>query len=672
MKLRHLRTLRLWVVLLVVSRFGKATAQFPTGFAPREEPRWLTLDIREVSAGVYAEGTYETATYQNSSGETKYSRLFVGPTLGLSFGGSVYHPNFLTYNVISEGAFGWAGQTVESSGGTTHRNEFDFLGWFNAGANLFPTRPYTLNVFSSYDHSYRDYDFFNRVIVDTWRYGARASITTGPWNFYGGYAHRDEKYSGITGISARNDDTVDAGIRNQRKIGTSSLTYTLNQYDYAENQLGQSGVGEGRDHFLNFTDSELFGSRDQYRLNSSASYAHREQELTSNDEFQAEMALDATHKENLNSFYDFSYDNYSTRGFDSDSYSGRAYLRHQLYDSLVSIVSVRALDYEADASFSDGYTRRYGGGLTEDYSKQLGGGVRLRLSNTVYVDHTDQKSVSMVVDERHIFGEDGAPPDSFFLNSPNVIVATILVTDINNTQPGYLEYVDYVVIPFGSRTQIQRLPGSRIPAAAPVLVDYRTLPTPEGSYESFNDYVVARLEFWQNMLGLYSRLEWSRNNAPEDLQVQNVTSYVFGGDFTWRWFRTGAEYQIYQSDAVDYNTTRLFQSAYFDLDGASSLTFDLSESWVKYQSIDRTQDDYRFTTRYHRALTRRLSFDVAAGVAYRSYGGDEDLLATFRPSIKYQIGKLTVEGSYDFEYQNYFDREQRQRQVFYVRARRIF
>src|SRR5262249_9725578 len=151
--------------------------------------------------------------------------------------------------------------------------------------------------------------------------------------------------------------------------------------------------------------------------------------------------------------------------------------------------------------------------------------------------HTDQESIGTVQNERHSFTEGGPVPDSFFLNLPNVIEFTIVVTDVNNTQPPLLLNFDYRVTQFGSRTVIEKLhPG--VPNN--VLVDYPPEPTPPRSYDPLSEGFQIRFDLWQNLLGFYTRVNLSANNAPAELRVQNVTTYTFGTDLTWRWLRAGA------------------------------------------------------------------------------------------------------------------------------------
>src|SRR5207302_6962387 len=122
----------------------------------------------------------------------------------------------------------------------------------------------------------------------------------------------------------------------------------------------------------------------------------------------------------------------------------------------------------------------------------------------------------------------------------------------------------------------------------------------------------------------------------------------------------------------DYRAARLFQTATFHLEEGSTLSLDLLESWIDYVTAHRQEQDYRFLTRYHRALTHRLGVDVDAGIDLRRGQGVDQLLATFRPTLKYIMGKMTVDAGYSYEYQLFLNNEEHNKQMFFLRLRRHF
>lgn len=664
------------------------------------EPKWFTFRISEVSAGVYAEGVYDESNFKNSGTTVTHEHIFVGPSIGFNAAGSVYHPNLLTYAINTEGAFGWNRDSFSSTGSSSSRNELDYLGRFGASVNLLENKPFHSTLFADYDHTFRDNDFFSRVTVDSWRYGARAGFQQGPWVVTADYSHRDETstspflvsdiisvtnvISGTNVVTVRtnrhsldqntisHEDTVTAGLRHERDSGGTTFNYGWDRYTRVD--VGRVGIGS--DHSFSLADNERFGPLDIYKLNSSASYFRRDSSAEASDEVLANLTFSAEHRPKLNSFYDLNYDHFTTGDFVSDAYSGQAVLQHQLYDSLTSSLIVRAAEFETSDAKSSTSTRRYGGGFAENYTKHISDDTRLRISNSLLVDHTDQEvdtqNVVAIRNERHNFSEAGGPPNSFSLLLPNVVTSTIIVTDDQNNQPAYLENFDYRVVQNGSLTFIERLTGSRIGTNQVVLVDYDAQPSPSGSYSTISESFEVRLELWQNLVGIYGRVNLSLNDAAADLRVQSVNAYTIGSDLNYKWLRAGAEYVIYNSSISDYQSARLFQSLNFRPDEASTLGFEFSEVWLNYVTAHRQEEDFQFITRYHRALTHRLGLNADAGVSLRRGNGVDQILAAVRPSIKYVIGKTSIDAGYDYEYELFLNSEERQKHMFFFRLKRYF
>jgi hypothetical protein len=680
--------LQYWPLAVVAASCASARQAVAQLRTPRvQEPRWLTLQVSEVSGGVYAEGHHEETSFKNSDTTYSYDRLFVGPLVGVVLDGSVYHPNLVQFHINTEGAFGWAHQD-STSGSYSRNSQYEYLGRFSGTADIFDSKPLHGSVFGNYDHSFRDYDFFSRLTVDTWRYGARAVYTQAPWTLSTSYTHRDETSYGraytytnivssvstnvvrFNGVTTLRDDTVAADARHDRLQGGTSLNYTFNQY--SRDDAGQ--IGNGQDHVVALGDNESFGSRGQHTLYSSASYTHRENDFEPSDEVTARSSLNLEHRPDLSSLYDLNYDRFEAGSFQADNYYGQAHLRHQLYESLVSTLILEAADNESRDAGGNGFTRRYGGGFAESYTKRLSAIARLRLNNTLLVNHVDAKGISSVENETHSFttGTGGAPPGNFFLNQANVKSSTIQIYNVSRTR-AYTRGIDYLVFTEGALSRIQRLVNSGVPTMDDtVVVDYQAEPTPEGNYETLSEAFSVRVDFWNNFWGIYSRVNLFANNAQDELRVQDLFSIAVGTDLTWRWLRAGAEYEYYDSTFSDYRSTHLYQGVSFNLDDRSSLSADLNETWTKYLNSGRDEQYYSFITRYRNALTTSLAFNIEGGVSRREGDGVEQTLATLRPSVDYSVGRTTLRAEYNYEYELYLGNEERSRHLFLVRLRRVF
>jgi hypothetical protein len=129
-------------------------------------------------------------------------------------------------------------------------------------------------------------------------------------------------------------------------------------------------LGEGNDQSVSIGDNERFGALEKYKLNSSASYFRRDSSVETSDEVTANLNFNAEHRPHLSSFYDLSYDYFTTGNFDSDSYTGQAALQHQLYESLTSTLLLRGSQFDTSDPTTQTSTTRYGGGFTEVYTKR--------------------------------------------------------------------------------------------------------------------------------------------------------------------------------------------------------------------------------------------------------------------------------------------------------------
>ena len=99
---------------------------------------------------------------------------------------------------------------------------------------------------------------------------------------------------------------------------------------------------------------------------------------------------------------------------------------------------------------------------------------------------------------------------------------------------------------------------------------------------------------------------------------------------------------------------------------------EFAESWTDYIDANRTEENYRFITRYHRSLTRHLRSNIEGGISVRRGRGVDQTIATARPGIEYVIGKTTIRAEYDYEYQLFLENEERSKHIFFIRAKRVF
>lgn len=663
-----------WLALAAALGAGNhAAAQRADRYRQVEETAPFRLHVNEASLGAYAEGTFETSQLGGGSA-VHYERIFVGPLLGLDLSGSVYHSRLFKYHFNGEGAFGWGYQDIRS-GTLEHREQIEYLGLLSFSGLFLEEKPYATTLFADYDHTYRDYDFFSRVTVDSWRYGLNTGYADGPVPVSLSYYHRDEDVTDSSTPSSTREDVLTFIARNDRQRGNSTFNYTFNQF-----ARGDFSGGEGVNHTLTLGDNERFGSRGQFDLNTFAGYNYNDNPDQNSDDFNAGLDLRIEHRDDLKSRYNFNYDRFHTGEFLSQSYLGHGELEHQLYDSLTSTLIGEGSYYSFDDPNATSETTRVGGGFSEAYSKRLGEHSKLNADNTLMLTYSDVQNsggIQSVFDEAHsITGLGAGRTDSFFLNRPRVIASTIVITGTLDDPNGpFTRYEpalgDYRLEPSGELTRIVVL-SARMRAARNYLVDYQSVASPSGHYNTLSEAFNIRFSLWNDLWGLYGRLQLILNDAPDDMLVEDLHSYTMGTDVQYRNFRAGAEYEIYDSNFSDYRTFRLYQSFSCQPDTLSTFGLNFTESWTDYLDDDRSEERYTAILRYHRRLAWRLSADLEGGVALRRGEGFDQTLATCRPGLEYRYGKSSIKAGYSYEYELFLDSEERHKHMFFVRAKRVF
>lgn len=636
----------------------------------QEEPRWLTMRLNQAACGVFAEG-FQQKTESGGASSTQ-TRMFLGPLIGLGLSGSVYHPNLLAYRINLDGSVGY---TTEKFSGAASRSDSQlrYLGSFNGYAHILDSKPLNGRVFGGYSQTYQDYDFFNRTYVDSWRYGAGAHYTTGPFSLQS-TAYRDIQDSTGYGTPTKSDSTtVSADAGYTRKSGSTALGGSLTSY--TRNDYGVSG--DGQDYTLSASDSEDFGSRKQFRSLITLGMNHVDNSSVPGDIYTALGHLRVEHTERLLSQYGINYSRNSFGGANTDNLNGNANLQHRLFDSLTSELNLQGYRYSATSGGQGQDSWQFGGGPALRYVKKLSASTTFSAYETLMLLHTDIQSTGGVIpvfDEQHTFGSGGigVPPKTIVLRQPHVIVSTIVVTDTSHLPVGGYrpELGHYIVRQNGDLTFIERPDGSPMPNT--VLVSYNFDSSPSGAYDTLNNSLGVRFDFFNNHWAVYARFNLNENSGDADVPVNNLNDFVFGTEVTWRFLRAGAEAEIYDSSMSPFNALRLFQTFTFYPGGRSTLSLNLNESFLDYETASRTEQNYSAVLRYSQPLTRRWAFSMDLGASQRIGEGADQTLAVVRPQFQYTAGSLSGTIGYDYGYDEYLKSQTRVRNMGFVRIRKEF
>lgn len=651
------------VALALLSLAFNASAQYYR--RQTQEPHWATFHVDRAYTGLYAEAYHQTTTIEGGS-ESEQDRLFFGPLVGLDVSGSIYHPNLLAYRMNVDGSLGWAEETFRFAGTERTTRELRFLGSFLGEAHFLDSKPFHGRLFSSFTHNYQDYDFFNRIYVDTWRYGGSLNYAKDRWSLFTSVSHETQDATGNP-IPIWSESTIaSAGVTHQRKSGSSTLSGSFNDYTRTDFGVGTSG----QDYTINASDSEDFGARKNWHSVLNLGYNRIESTTVPTHLYSATANLRAEHSDRLSSQYNAQYSRNTYGDAENDNISGNFLVEHRLFESLVTDLNLQGYRYTASSGVDEQRSWQLGGGPGFRYTKRLSRTSTLTAYENFGYFHTDVQSsggLIPVIDEQYSFGTTGTAT----LRQPNVIQSSIIITDTAHLPPGgYVEGIDYNVIQNGQFTVIQRPTGSRMPNT--VLISYNFIASPSGSYDTINNACGLRLDFFNNHWSVYTRFTVSRNSGAENLVVQDLNTYVFGTEGNWKALRAGGEYEIYDSSLAPYDALRFYQSITFAPEERSRLSFNFTETFLTYDQANRSDQNYTATIAYNRAFTRRLGFNLETGVSQRYGEGVDQTLAVFRPQLQYAVGKFSASVGYDLNYDEFLNSQTRIRNLGYIRVRKEF
>ena len=628
-----------------------------------EVPRKYSLRISDMYLQTDVQGDREIQKSGSSGDPLLHQRIIVEPVVGLSLGGWVYHPNLLEYDCQTEFGLGYQKAKMDpgESASDTH-----FLQRYHVTMTILKQKPYVTTLFADKDLTYRDYDFFSRVRVDSQRFGANSGYAAGEVPFSVAFQHYDEDVLDLTRPSHLSEDTFSLNGNSQRRSGKANTQFSYNLDRFFRQDDGFSNQG-GLNQNVSVVDTENFGDRDWINLSSLLNYNSVTETPTPSNKLLLQELLQLQHTRRLRSFYEYAYDLSSTGDSDTSTHQGRLGLSYQLFDNLMSTFDVHGNLTQAAAPGTYLDTRRYGVSLNEQYTRTLGNWGNITLGYNGTVDHEERNASGTLLpipQEAHtLTGYEWTA-----LNKLSVVEVRS-VTSTNGI--AYQEGADYLVQTRGVITEIRRKEGGNIPDKSVVLVDYVIALDPSGQYTSYANGVYFRLDFWKGLFAIYGRWTTIDYRGGEDLTLRRLDDKIIGVDSTWRWLRAGAEYEVADSNYSPYQRTRFFQAVQFGTSDSATFGVDFDESWTTYPDSNTRQTAYGIIARYQQRLTAKLSWNVEGGVRQERGDSFDGNYGSARTELNWVVAKLNVKLGYEYGNESH-PTDQRERHYIYLRARRSF
>ena len=589
--------------------------------------------------------------YSNEIYNYQRSSLIYGG-VQLNTNSYIIHPNFLLLD---------AGLEYNPEKGqdlflvVPDQSEVRTLKKLNINGTFFRQKNITIGTFANFNQLYNNRENLSNIKTNSSNWGVNLSYSN--------------KYVPVTAIY--NEGKMDEmEIQTGRtyitkfksiefKATKSFTTFDMNEIGYSHNDYFRQDINLTRIrnicdniylndniYFNKTRTSSLFSNISETRQSGNEAY--------SRFQVMENVSLKLPKEFNLNGGYNYYF---TQREFQRiNQHSVTAILRHQLYQSLISQLSV-----EYNNLFTTFYKESNGrAGIDFGYDKKIPGG-HLSLSYKFYwqrQERTSEAVASRIINEEHLLADGQLE----LLKKANVDPASVSVKDITGTiiyQPNF----DYILIPRNGYLEIQRIPGGQIPNNSTVHVDYTSVQPGSYQYDVNFHFFSASVILFKRIIEFYYRLayqDYHNLKTTDNLTLNYFKQNIFGLRFEYRFASGGVEYELYNSTIIPYRSIRY----YLILQGScqNRFLYSLNGNMHDFYMLDdhSVQKFIDLTGKISYVVSPHFSINVELG--YRKQMGqriDLDLLIargeiiTSIRQISFRIGAETYKRDYLNEKNNF-------------------
>jgi hypothetical protein len=372
------------------------------------------------------------------------------------------------------------------------------------------------------------------------------------------------------------------------------------------------------------------------------------------------------HSNSLSSQYGFDYSRTTVGTATTEATALQAGLTHQLYESLTSYGRI----YGSHQDFGGPTEDIEGFSLSETYRKRIPWGTLTVEAGGGYAvtDNRTQPGVTSIVNENQTLS------DGFttFLNNPNVLASTVVVTDTTGAITYHL-ITDYTLIPHGTLTEIQRVPGGFIANGATVFVRYQFQNGLPIKYGTRDLHGRVTLDLFKHLSLYVSRtsLENTLLSGTDEGQLQNLEETLFGATLRWDPATLTAEHEIYDSSLSPYVSDRV------SLDIATSFgetqRFGANATYRHLTFGGEGSETLRTAGLTYQASPKNWpSFNVTAGYEWENDQGVASEYVYGRVALEYHIRGTTLSLEYQVNHTNASPTSELSQYAFFSIRRRLF
>jgi hypothetical protein len=417
-------------------------------------------------------------------------------------------------------------------------------------------KPVTVQGFFNFDQNYFNRELLTNVRSNNLQWGGMVSANNKILPLT--VTYRNLKWDQHETQTGRNFsmDQENVQVRVSKSFGSrdrNELVYYRNDYLYAYSGLHQT---QHMTNQLALNNNLYFDTGRKYNLNSRISWydqegtsSFRRFEVLEGLSFQLPHQLRFT--ANLNLF------NLKDRIQELDQKRVRTGLEHRLFESLTSKVFFEYGVLKQQAAFTL-VERDSRGGFDIRYTKKIPTGT-LNLNYRYYRHHhaTEGETGSLsVLNEEQMLSDVAV----VLLNKPYIEINTVVVKDVSGAIIYQVNF-DYLLIERAGYTEIQRVPGGRIPENGVVYIDYVYRQPGTYSFAENHSHFSINLMLFNRLLELY--YHYAVQNYPkveegELLTLNYYHQHVYGIRFHLGFARGGIESDMYRSTIIPYRMWRYY------------------------------------------------------------------------------------------------------------------
>ncbi|MBW6493594.1 MAG: hypothetical protein K0B16_03365 [Burkholderiaceae bacterium] len=579
------------VILSLYLLEGEARAEYGGRHADIERPRLgLNLGYRS-----------DRETRRDSLGTRATSSHELSEGFEIETGGWLYHPALATYTL--ELAPQWQQSGDASDGGPGIGSHSFFLG-YELGLNLFPYKPYTLDLTARQQRSVLTASLASpsksvseslratlrlkyRLVPTTLSLSHSKSEQTG---FYDSRENRDELLLNMRHDAKTNDTQFNVSAITMERAVVGPAVHTQNVFGNLRNRW------------------ELTADKSML-LNSGLTYRWSRNDLQRASGVSLSESLNWKHTNRLSSTYNIIHSSESTEGVRVENSSLRAGLTHSLYENLLSSVS-------ASASTGSQGQSSYGGQLGFSYQRRIPGGMIYASIGSDYrvTKRSFGSTYQAVIGESHALND----AEVTLLDNRQVDLSSVRVTSLDGSIT-YVEGIDYTLALIGSSLRISRSPFGAIGPGQTVRIDYSWLADPAFDDATRSDSYGLGFYLWSAWRINYrygqSRQEFLAGTRPDVLAQSS--GHTLESDLEVKWSHTRLLYEDTRSSVgTSMKRWRVEESVRFQPSDRVFLGASVYYGRTAWRDVDASESFHGLRADLQWLLSRgsRLRFEAAYGV----------------------------------------------------------